>query len=124
MQRTVSVLGDVKDLGDLLEGASIDSAKLLPAGQYLRLDMELTRACRELPKSPWARSRLTLGLIKDVAVGRAPEVPGAHPSLIGCEAVAGGYRLTVTSRDRLQLSLTLDRLSGEFSDIGQPVVVG
>ena len=134
MQRNVSVLSDVKDLGELIEGARIDSAKLLPSGDCLRLELELTRACAELagtvrggflspPKTPWTRSRLVLGWVKDVSVGRAPEVPGVHPSLLGCESVAGGYRLTITSPDGLQLSLTLERLSGEFADIGQPTVV-
>jgi len=132
MQRTLSVVNDVKDLGELIEGASIDAARLVPAGDRLRLEMELTRACAELagtvrggllhrPKTPWTRSRLLLEGIKDAAVGRAPETPGAHPSLLGCEAVTGGYKLTVTSHDGLQLSLTLDQLNGQFSDIGQPV---
>lgn len=132
MQRTVSVLGDIKDLGELIEGASIDAARLVPAGDSLRLEMELTRACAEQAgaarggflsrqKTPWTKSRLLLEGIKDAAVGRAPEGPGAHPSLLGCEAVTGGYQLTVTSHDGLRLSLTLDRLSGQFSDIGQPV---
>ena len=132
MQRTMSVLNDIKDLGELIAGASIDAARLMPDGEHLRLEVELTRACPELagtvrggllnrPRTPWTRSRLVLGGVKDVAVGRAPETPDAHPSLLGCEAVTGGYRLTVTSHDGLQLALTLDQLSGEFADIGHPV---
>ncbi len=132
MERTIAVLSDVKDLSELLHGASVEQARLVPSGGRLRLEMELTRACAEMPavahrgfmgriKIPWVKSRLSLGQIKDAAVQRLSHAPPAQTSLLSCEAVAGGYTLVVTSPDGLRLSLTLEQLNGQFADLGQPI---
>ncbi len=132
MERTIAVLSDVKDLSELLNGASIDHARLVPSGGRLRLEMELTRACSELQpaihrgfmgrtKTPFVKSRLSLGQIKDAAVQRLTDAPPAQASLLSCEAVSGGYTLVVTSPDGLRLSLNLEQLNGQFADLGQPI---
>ncbi len=132
MERTISVVTDVKDLSELLNGASVDAARLSPSGGRLRLELELTRACPELPpvrrggflsrpKVPWVKSRLILDGIADVSVRRLDQTPQPVP-LLSCEAVVGGYTLAVTLYDGLQLSLTLDQLSGTFADVGPPLV--
>jgi hypothetical protein len=132
MERTIQVMGDLKDLGELLDGAGIDQARLAPSDGRLRLDMELTRACPELQaaarpgfggrrKVPWVKSRLVLERITDAAVQRVTDGGAAQPPLLACEAIAGGYTVAVTSHDGLRLVLTMDQLSGAFQDIGQPV---
>ena len=132
MERTIAVMSDVKDLSELLEGASIDGARLVPQAGRLRLEMELTRACPELQtvvrkgfmtrtKTPWTKSRLTLEAIKDVAIRRAADAPPNQVPLLLCDAVPGGYSLTVNSHDGLRLQLMLEQLSGQFADTGSPI---
>lgn len=132
MEQTIAVVSDVKNVSELLEGASVDGARLVPAGGRLRLEMDLTRACPELQtvvrkgfmtrtKTPWTKSRLTLEAIKDVAIQRAADVPSTQAPLLSCDAVPGGYSLTVTAHDGLRLQLTLEQLTGRFMDVGQPV---
>ena len=132
MERAVNVLGDIKDLSEMLQGASLDQARLVPGGGGLRLELELTRACAELqpagrrgfrlrPRVPWVKSRLVLNGISDAAVQRVDDGSPAQTSLLVCDAVTGGYTLSVTSHDGLRLVLTLDRLSGDFRDVGKPI---
>ena len=142
MERAIRVLGDIKDLSELLQGASLDQARLLPAtasaaggpgpsNGRLRLELELTRACPELqapggrgwgfrPRVPWVKSRLVLQQVSGASVQRLDDGSPAQVSLLACDAVSGGYTLSVTSHDGLQLVLTLEQLDGEFKDIGQP----
>ncbi|MBI3010993.1 MAG: hypothetical protein HYY58_00670 [Candidatus Omnitrophica bacterium] len=132
MEKAIAVLTDVKDLSEVLDGASVDRVCLIPSGGRLRLEMELTRACPELntvvrrgfltkTKTPWVKGRLSLGQIKDASVERMAETPADQPPLLLCETVPGGYTLVVTSPDGLRLSLTLEQLEGQFADIGRPV---
>ena len=134
MERTLTVLTDVKDLGELLGGANIDLARLVPSGRRLRLELELTRACPELQtvvrrafvtrtKTPWVKSRLTFDHVQDAAVQRLAEAPAGQAPVLSCEAIPGGYTLTVTSPDGLRLVLTLAQLSGQFADVSQPLAV-
>ena len=133
MQRTITVLGDIKDLSELLAGASLDQAKLVPNGARLRLELELTRACPELQpagrggfgfqrRAPWVKSRLALNQIREASVQRLDDGSPAQISLLACDAVSGGYTLSVTSHDGLKLVLTLDQLDGQFVDVGMPVI--
>jgi len=143
MERDLRVLGDIKDLSELLQGASLDAVRLLPApaatlgrpgpgSGRMRLELELTRACPELqsagprgfgvrPQVPQVKSRLVLREITHAAVQRLDDGSPAQVSLLACDAVAGGYTLSVISHDGLKLVLTLDQLSGEFADVGKPV---
>ena len=132
MERRIQVLGDLKDLSDILSGASVDQTRLLPAQGRLRLEMELTRACIESPieqtglfgvrkKIPWVKSSLTLNGITGVSLTKVPET-GQAPLLV-CDSVSGGYTVALTAPDGLRLSLSLEQLDGLFSDIGKPVDV-
>ena len=132
MERAISVLSDVKDLSELLEGASVDQARLTPSGGRLKLEMELTRACPELQtvmrrgvitrtKTPWVKSCLTLSQIKDASVRRLTDAPPGETPLLSCEAIPGGYTLVVMSHDGLRVSLTLEQLNGQFADVGNPI---
>ncbi|MBI4341445.1 MAG: hypothetical protein HY598_04095 [Candidatus Omnitrophica bacterium] len=133
MQRTITVLGDIKDLSELLQGASLDQVKLSPGGGRLRLELELTRACPELQPAgrggfgfgrqvPQVKSRLALGQIREASVQRLDDGSPGRLSLLACDAVSGGYVLSVTSHDGLKLALTLDQLDGDFRDVGKPLV--
>ncbi len=133
MERAIQVLGGIKDLSELLQGASLDQAKLVPGGARLRLELELTRACPELQvagrgsfgfqrRVPWVKSRLVLNQIRDAAIQRLDDGSPAQVSLLACDAVLGGYTLSVTSHDGLKLVLTLDQLDGKFVDVGKPIV--
>ncbi|MBI3321094.1 MAG: hypothetical protein HYZ91_02365 [Candidatus Omnitrophica bacterium] len=132
MEREVRVLSDVKDLSELIDGASVDGARVIPQGGQLSLELDLTRACPELqaanrrgvfsrPKTPWVKSRLMLQRIAEIAVQRIVEAAPSQAPLLSCESVPGGYRLIVESPDGLRLSLTLDQLEGHFADVGAPM---
>ena len=132
MEQAISVVSDVKNLGELLDGASVDQARLIPRGGRLRLEMELTRACPELQtavrrsfltrtKTPWVKSRLALDQIKEAAVQRLVDAPPDQVPLLSCEAIPGGYQLVVTAPDGLRLQLSLEQLDGQFTDVGQPM---
>lgn len=132
MERTLSVLSDVKSLSEFLEGASLERAHLLPGMGHMSLELELTRACPELAtvvrrgfiartKTPWVKSRLTLRRITDVAVQRIADATTAPKPLLACESVPGGYRAVVTSPDGLELTVALEQLDGQFVDVGTPV---
>ena len=86
MERLISAFSDVKSLSELLDGASVDRSRWAPHDGALRLELELTRACRELKTSrrpglfaktrvPWVRSRLTLDHVTDVVVQRVSDAP-------------------------------------------------
>ena len=131
MERTIEVLGDIKDLSELLGAASIDQIRLFPAGGRLKLDLELTRACLEaVPaggsggfrrKTPWVKSRLVLNQIRNAAFERL-ESGSSQVSMLACDSIGGGYTFSVTSHDGLRLVLNLEALKGEFQDIGKPIV--
>jgi hypothetical protein len=129
MDRMMTTLSDVKDLGELLQGAGIDQAALTPSDGRVQLVIEGTRAMVEQPvleragmfkrpKMPWTKFRLTLGHITNVAITRAEQGAGDQAPLLACDAVAGGYQLTVRTPDGLQLILAADRLQGAFADAG------
>jgi hypothetical protein len=131
MEQSINVVSDLKNLSELLGGSTVDQARLVPSGGRLRLELDLTRACRELvtterrgflkrPKTPWMKSRLTLEPIAEAMVQRVTESSPSPEPLIACEAVPGGYQLVVTSPDGLRLSMRLEQLSGRFVDLGEP----
>jgi hypothetical protein len=132
MQRTISVVSDVKDLSEVLNGASVDQARFVSSGGRLRLEMELTRAMVERQqvirqgwfkrfRTPWIKSRLVLEQIQDVAVQHLSDQPPEQLPLLACDAIAGGYQFVVTSPEGLRLQLTLEQLQGQFEDIGSPI---
>ena len=132
MEQVITFVTDVKNLGELLDGASVDQARVVPSGGRLRLELELTRACPELAtvvkrgllartKTPWVKSRLVLNQIKDVAVQRLVDAPPDQVPLLSCEAIPGGYQVVVTAPDGLRLQLILEQLDGQFTDVGQPI---
>lgn len=131
MERTITVLSDLKDLGELLQGAAIDQAMLTPSDGRVRLVMEGTRAMVEQPpvergslfkrpKTPWTKFRLTLDHITHATMSRAEQAADQSP-LLACDAVAGGYRLTVRTPDGLQLVLAMDWLQGGCADAGSVI---
>ena len=136
MNRDVTVLSDVKDLAELLDGAGVEQATLAPAGGRLELVIEGTRAMVEQPpaarftargglfkraKTPWTKYRLTLTYITGVTMTRAEQTPADQTPLLACDAVPGGYQLTVQAPDGLRLVAGLEQLAGAFADIGSVV---
>lgn len=132
MERTVTVLSDVKDLGELLGGARVDQARLVPSSGRLRLELDVTRACPELQvverrglvrrrRIPWVTGRLRLDQVKDAIVQRLDGPPPGQTPLLECEAIPGGYRFVVTTPDGLRLQAVLEALSGQFADTGTPM---
>ena len=132
MERSVSVVTDVKDVSELLNGASLEQVRLLPSEGRLRVELELMRVMPERAttvrrglwtrmKTPWTKSRLTLHQIKEASVRRATDAPPEHTPLLACEAVPGGYTVTVTSPDGVQYVFKLEQLHGQFTDIGNPI---
>lgn len=132
MERTITVLTDVKDLGELLNGSRVDQAQLIPSAGRLQLVLELTRAMVEQQhvvkrgpfrrlKTPWSQCRLTLNRITSVTVKRLTDLAPDQTPLLSCDAVSGGYQLTVQAPDGLQFVLGLDQLDGSFADIGSPI---
>lgn len=134
MERAIAVLTDVKDLSELLHGAGVDQARLVPSSGGLRLELGVTRAMPEQAtvvrrgflsrtKTPWTKSRLVLERIREASVQRVAEIPSPDVPLLACEAIPGGYSLVLTAPDGLQLALTLEQLQGHFSDVGSPMVL-
>lgn len=134
MHKQLSVLSDVKDLAELLDGAGVEQAKLVPAGGRLELVLEGTRAMVEQPpvargglfqraKTPWTKYRLTLTRITGVTVTRAEPTSADHAPLLACDAVPGGYELTVQAPDGLRLVVGLEQLDGTVVDVGSVIQV-
>ncbi len=132
MERRMSVLSDIKDVSELLNGARVDQMRLTPNGSRMRCEIELTRACPELRRverkgwftratTPSVTSRLELHGVTNVVVQHLRETPPGQVPLLSCEAVEGGYACTVTAPDGLQYVLQLEQLDGQFADIGTPV---
>jgi len=132
MERTITVVTDVKDLSDLLNGSSVDQARLVPNGGRLELVLELTRAMIERQtvvrhgfirrlKTPWITCRVVFKGIAAVTVKRVSDHTPDQVPLLACEAVKGGYQLTVQAPDGMQFVLDLEQLDGAFSDIGSPI---
>ena len=132
MQRNITLVTDVKDLSEFLNGASIEQARVVSSGGRLRLEVELTRAMVEEQrvvhqglfkrmKTPWIKGRLTLHQIQDVTVQCVSDLPPDQAPLLSCDAVPGGYQLVVSAPDGLRLQLTLEQLSGQFEDLGAPI---
>ena len=129
MERAIAVLTDVKDLGELLQGASLEEVHVEPVGGRLQLALELTRAVIERQtvvragwfrraKTPWTKSQLTLKGINALTIRRLTETSPNHVPLLACDAVQGGYQLTVRALDGLQFVLGLSQLEGSFRDVG------
>ena len=132
MERAITVVTDVKDLSDLLHGASVDQARFVASGGRLRMELELTRAMAEQQRvvrhgmfkrvrTPWVKGRMTLERIQEVTVQRVGDLGPDEFPLFACEAVPGGYQVVVTTPDGLRLSLALEQLSGQFHDVGTPI---
>lgn len=132
MQREIKVLTDVKDLSELLSGASVDRVRLSPGGVGMQMMAELTRAMPERQtvirqglfrrlKTPWITCELKLSHITSVNVKHLTDLSPDQTPVMACEAVPGGYELTVQAPDGLQLMMHLDQLDGSFADIGSPI---
>ncbi|MBI3312349.1 MAG: hypothetical protein HYZ88_02365 [Candidatus Omnitrophica bacterium] len=132
MERTIAFVTDVKDLSDLLNGANVDDANLVPIGGRMQLELHLTRAMAERQqvvragllrrvKTPWTKCELTLKGITTVAVKRVEDAATQHMPLLACDAVKGGYQVTVQAPDGVQFVLGLERLDGAFADVGSPI---
>ncbi len=132
MERPVTVVSDVKDLSDLLNGASLEHVRAVPQGGSLDIMLELVRAMVERQhvvrqgwfrrlKTPWTKCQLTLKGIGGMTVKHLTDLAPGESALFSCDAVAGGYRLTVQAPDGLQLVLDLAQLNGTFTDLGSPL---
>ena len=132
MERSIAVVTDVKDLSDLLSGARVDQAQLVPSAGRLQLVVDLTRAMLEQQhvvrrglikrlKTPWTKCQLTLNEVTAVTVKRVTDTAPDQTPLLSCDAVKGGYQVTVQAPDGLQFVLGLERLAGTFSDVGSPI---
>ncbi len=132
MERAIKVLTDVKDLSELLSGASVEHAQVRPGGSGLQLVARLLRAMPERQtvvkhglfrrlKTPWTTCELKLSHITSVNVKHLTDVAPDQTPVMVCEAVPGGYQLTVQAPDGLQLMMHLDQLDGSFADVGSPI---
>ena len=132
MERARTLVTDVKDLGELLNGASVDQAQLVPVGRGIQLVVDLTRAMVERQtvvrqglfrrlRTPWTKCQLTLNGISAVTVKRLTEMSPDQAPLLSCEAVQGGYAFTLQATDGLQFILHLEQLDGIFKDLGSPI---
>ena len=132
IERTIGVVSDIHDIGELLEGATLDEARCEPRAGRMELVLELTRAMRERQvtvrqglrrriKTPWTKCRLTLSGINRVAVKRLTDLAPDQTPLVSCDAVPGGYQVLVRDADGLQLVLGMATLQGQFSDVGSPI---
>ena len=132
MDRTIAVLTDVKDVSDLLDGASLDQVGVKPAGGNVQLVLGLTRAMLEQQavvrrgftrriKTPWTKCELQLSRVKSLTIRRASDRAPDQAPLLACDAVVGGYQLTVKAPDGLELILGMDQLDGRFADVGRPI---
>ena len=132
MRRPFDVLSDVKDVADLLEGARIDQARLVPAGGRLNLELELTRAVLEAQqvvrrgpfrrlKTTWIKGRLTLTQLNALALERFGDAGAQQKPLIWAEAIPGGYEVVITSPEGLRLRVTAEHLNGVYEDVGSPI---
>jgi hypothetical protein len=132
MERSIAVVTDVKDLNDLLSGASLDQARCVPTREGAELVVEFTRAMVERQtvvrrglfrrmKTPWTKCELRLSKITAITVRRLADLPPDQHPLLSCEAVHGGYQLTVQAPDGLQFVLGLLQLDGSFADVGTPI---
>ena len=132
MERAITVLSDVKDLGELLDGSRIEQVRMSVSGVRMRLELKVTRAMVEAPRTPrrglfgrthipWITGKLTLNGIRDVSVQQRTDEPPDQVPLLACEAVPGGYTMTITAPGGLRLQLALEQLDGQFVDVGSPV---
>ena len=131
MERAITVLTDVNDLEQLLQGARIEQANLRTVGGRSELSLELTRAMMErVPekrglfrrsKVPWTKSRLTLRQITATTVIPPTDVPATEMPVVSAQAAVGGYRVIVKTPEGMQMVLTADQLDGTFADIGAPI---
>lgn len=134
MTRDITVLSDLNDLNDLLRGATVDQARVVPDQGRLQLVIDITRAMIEREpvetgrgpfkraRVPWAKSRLVLRCVTTTEVKRMLDAPPTDQPLLVCDAVLGGYQLTVQAPDGLQLTVGLERLDGAFTDVGDVIV--
>ena len=132
MERTIGLLTDVKDLSDLLQGARLDQVQVTPMGGILQLAVGLTRAMLEQQqvvrsgflrrlKTPWTKCELRFARVKVLTITRVTDQAPDHAPLLACDAISGGYQLTVQAPDGLQLTLGMDQLDGRFADLGNPI---
>lgn len=132
MERTITVLTDVNDVGELLNGASVEHAEVKPGEGGLQLVARLMRAMPERHtvikrgllrrvKTPWTACELTLSRVQAVTVKRLADLAPDQRPIIDCEAVPGGYQFAIQAPDGLQLTVSLDRLEGSFADVGSPI---
>ncbi len=130
MERTVTVVTDVKDVSDFLNGACLEQIQVAPLGGTLQFTAELTRAMMERQtvvrqgwrrkvKTPWTKCQLVLRGVRDATVCQ-PSDHSSDTPLLCCDAIKGGYRMTIQVPQGLQLVLNLEHLDGEFSDVGSP----
>jgi len=47
--------------------------------------------------------------------------PPVEVPLLACEAVPGGYQVTLRASDTLQVAFSLEQLDGTFVDVGTPI---
>ena len=131
MERALTVVSDVKNLSELLEGARIEEAALAPVGGLMQLTLTVTRAVveqqrvvrhgfRRRVETPWATSRVVINGIRAVTQRPSPaDGSSADSPLLSCDAVGGGYQLTVRDPAGWQFVLEVEQLQGSFTDVGE-----
>jgi len=133
MERVLAVVSDIKNLSELLAGARIEEAVLACVGGRMQLTLEVTRAVVEQQRvvrqgfrhrldTPWAKSRVVINGIRTVTQRPAPvEGSAADLSLLSCDAVAGGYHLTIQDPAGWQFVLEVEQLTGSCTDVGEVI---
>ena len=132
MQRSITVLTDVKDLSELLNGARVEDVRSVSAGGQSQIVATLTRAMVELQrvvpaglfkrvKMPWTKCQLTIGQVKSASVRQATYPASAQLPILWGDAVKGGYQLILRVDEASEWVLEVPTLDGAFTDIGSPI---
>lgn len=134
MERVITVMSDVKDLGELLSGARVEEVRCVPSGSGLQLVVRLTRGMLERQTlvrrgpfrrltTPWTKCELRLARIAVLTIRRLTNGMPDQLPVFSCEAVPGGYQLTVQAADGQQFVLGTSQLDGTFTDVGSPLEI-
>ena len=132
MKCPINVVSDVKNLGELLDGARVEQVRFSPSGGCLQLHVDLIRSMIEQKKTvrrglfrqvvtPWIKGHLSLTEIQELSIAQLRDTPTDSLPFLSCEAIVGGYAFQFNSPDGLQLMMSVKQLGGHYADVGAPI---